>query len=55
MPENLAELSGGVKEKYLRNVLDYIKKESGSVEAFVKDKIGVTDEDIVLLRTYYLE
>lgn len=51
----LAELSGGVKEKYLRNALDYMKQESGSVQAFVKDKIGVTDEEIGLLRTYYLE
>ena len=51
----LAELSGGVKEKYLRNALDYMKKESGSIQAFVKDKIGVTDEEIGLLRTYYLE
>lgn len=51
----LAELSGGVKEKYLRNALDYMKQESGSAQAFVKDKIGVTDEEIGLLRTYYLE
>lgn len=51
----LAELSGGVKEKYLHNALDYMKEESGSVQAFVKDKIGVTDEEIGLLRTYYLE
>ena len=50
----LAELSGGVKEKYLRNAVSYMKEECDSVEAFVREKIGVSDEDIELLRSFYL-
>lgn len=50
----MAALSGGVKEQYLRHAIDYMKEESGSVEAFVREKIGVSDEDIGLLRSYYL-
>ena len=50
----LAELSGGVKEKYLRNAVSYMKEECDSVEAFVREKIGVSDEDIELLRSFFL-
>ncbi len=50
----IAELSSGVKEENLRAVLNYMKEESGSVEAFIRDKIGVTDEEMDLLRSYYL-
>lgn len=50
----MAALSGGIKEQYMRHAIDYMKEESGSVEAFVREKIGVSDEDIGLLRSYYL-
>ncbi len=49
----LAALSGGVKEQYLRHAIDYMKEESGSVEAFIREKIGVSDEDAEQLRSFF--
>ena len=49
-----AELSGGVKAEYLQNAMDYMKAESGSVEAFVREKVGLSEDEAALLRSYYL-
>ena len=52
--DGLAALSGGVREEYLLTALDFLKTEYGSAEAFLREKIGLSDAETANLRTYYL-
>ena len=39
----------------IANTLDYMEDECGSVEAFVCERMGLTEEDILALRLFYCE
>lgn len=46
---------GGVDGDYFKAAFDEVKQEYGSVIAYIKGKLGVTDENIEQLKNYYLE
>ena len=45
----------GVNPEYMANLFDYAEARSGSLLAFIQEQLGVTDEEIALLRDKYLE
>lgn len=45
----------GVKGEYLEAAFDAVKREYGSVEAYLRDQLGVSDEKLSRLREKYLE
>ena len=56
--EEIAEkavlLMDGVSERPMKNVLAHIKKKYGSVMGYIKNVLGVSDEDIEILKEKYL-
>ncbi len=47
--------NGGVFERYMTFALDTLEKKYGSVEGYVREELGVTDEELDILRKKYLE
>lgn len=45
----------GVSREYMRSALDAVRREYGSTADYLRDQLGVTDEDIAVLRERYLE
>ena len=45
----------GVKGEYLEAAIDAVKKEYGSMEDYIRNQLGVTDEKRDQLREKYLE
>lgn len=45
----------GVIEEYLENAVKYINKHYGSTYNYISNAIGINDEDIIKLRSNYLE
>mgnify|MGYP003291916142 CR=1 FL=1 len=45
----------GVNSKYFSGALDLLEKECGSMEAFLKGPLCLSDEDLAILRDRYLE
>ena len=45
----------GVNPEYMARLFDYAEAESGSLLAYIQEQLGVTDEEIALLRDKYLE
>ena len=50
-----AQAMVGVKGEYLEAAFDAVKREYGSVEAYLRDQLGVSDEKLSRLREKYLE
>ena len=44
-----------VNEQYMRNALDWMKKNYGSVEGYIKQALGITDDQLNALKAKYLE
>ena len=44
-----------VNPKYLQTVLDYLTDEYGSVKGYISEALGISDEEISLLKDTYLE
>ena len=55
MTEAMIFANGGVFERYMMYALDTLGKKYGSVEGYVRDELGVTDEELDILRKKYLE
>lgn len=45
----------GVHKDYLQETINYIEENYGSVDNYIRDAIGISDEEIVFLRSNYLE
>lgn len=43
-----------IKEQYIQTIIDDIKKQFGSIVQYCKSELGITDEDIHLLKQKYL-
>lgn len=50
-----AQAVAGVKGEYLRAAFDAVKKEYDSMENYLRNRLGVTDEKRAQLREKYLE
>lgn len=50
-----AQAMAGVKGEYLQAALDAVKREYGSVEDYIHNQLGVSDEKLQQLRDKYLE
>lgn len=50
-----AGVLAGVSVPFMQKVFDLAKKESGSLKAFVQKKVGLTDEEVDVLRKKFLE
>lgn len=50
-----AQAMAGVKGEYLTAAFDAVKAEYGSVQDYIKNQLGVSDEKIAKLRDMYLE
>ena len=55
MTEAMIFANGGVFERYMTFALDTLGKKYGSVEGYVREELGVTDEELDILRKKYLE
>ena len=44
----------GVKKEYLQGIIEELKEKYGSVTAYCKKELGVTDEDVFILKSKYL-
>lgn len=55
MTEAMIFANGGVFESYMTFALDTLGKKYGSVEGYVREELGVTDEELDILRKKYLE
>ena len=55
MMEGFIVASKGVAASYMRNAIDYIKENYGSIPGYVKAELGLTDADIMKLQTLYTE
>ena len=53
--EDFLVASKGVAASYMRNAIDYIKENYGSIPGYVKAELGLTDADIVKLKMLYTE
>lgn len=53
--EDVVKALFGIKRIYLENVYDTIEKRYGSMESFLKEKIGIDKEKINALRNQFLE
>ena len=45
----------GVNSKYFSGALDLLEKECGSMDAFLRGPLCLSDEDLAILRDRYLE
>lgn len=52
---NEAQAMAGVKGEYLTAAFEAVKTEYGSIQDYIKNQLGVSDEDIEKLRDMYLE
>lgn len=52
---NEAQAIAGVKGEYLTAAFDAVKSEYGSVQDYIKNQLGVSDEEIERLKNMYLE
>jgi protein-tyrosine phosphatase len=55
MTEAMIFANGGVFERYMTFALDTLGKKYGSVEGYVREELGVTDEELDILKEKYLE
>lgn len=57
MPRFRALLLGmmNAKRRYMLAVMEMLKRDYGSIEQYCKEALGITDEDIAVLREKYLE
>ena len=53
--QTLMSAKDEVNEQYMRNVLDWIKQNYGSVEGYITDALGITADQINTLKAKYLE
>ena len=56
-PEEIAQAAAlaGVSVPHMRSVFERAREESGSLLAFIQQKVGLTDEEVAALRDKYLE
>lgn len=52
---NEAQAMAGVKGEYLTAAFEAVKTEYGSIQDYIKNQLGVSDEEITKLRDMYLE
>lgn len=52
---NEAQAIAGVKGEYLTAAFDAVKSEYGSIQDYIKNQLGVSDDEIEKLRDMYLE
>lgn len=50
-----AQAMAGVKGEYLKAAFDAVKTEYGSIQDYIRNQLGVTDEALLQLREKYLE
>jgi protein tyrosine/serine phosphatase len=59
MPSDMTEAmifaNVGVFERYMTFALDTLENRYGSVERYVMEELGVTDEELEMLKGKYLE
>lgn len=55
MMEGFIVASKGVAASYMRNAIDYINENYGSISGYVKAELGLTDADILKLQALYTE
>jgi len=55
MTEAMIFANGGVFERYMTFALDTLEKRYGSVDRYVREELGVTDEELEMLKDKYLE
>ena len=55
MTEAMIFSNGGVFEHYMTFALDTLENKYGSIEGYVREELGVTDEELEILREKYLE
>ena len=53
--ETIMSAKDQVNRKYMENALDWMKENYGSAEGYIKQVLGVTDEEISTLRARFLE
>ena len=53
--QTLMSAKDEVNEQYMRNALVWIKENYGSVEGYITDALGITDDQINTLKAKYLE
>lgn len=51
---NEAQAMAGVKGEYLKAAFDAVKSEYGSIQDYIKNQLGVSDEELAKLRDMYL-
>lgn len=52
---NDALAMAGVNGEYLRNAFDKVKEKYGSVDDYIRNRLGVSDEEREQLKNMYLE
>ena len=53
--QTLMSAKDEVNEQYMRNALDWMKKNYGSVKGYITDALGITDDQLNTLKEKYLE
>lgn len=55
LPESAVKALMGTRERYLNAAFEEMRRQSGSVDAFIRDELGVDKKGLARLRAHFLE